>query len=758
MKAGGGVSRPPLRVCLSLVLAAVLFAPAGARAGHELPFYPSFYPQEIKIDSMEPAAAAPLVAKSAMQAYVGGDPFAGRKLPADMSTVDSLGGFLLVTLNPATPGLDTAERRCERARRIAGLLVQGPGWVAHPYPVTPYHADYLQHADVVAGIKAPAAAGETPRLRARGMLAERAAGKLRVADGPWDATVEEVALDDLLAPHRAGLNGSLGPVWVKQGWYHAWLLHAQSLSDPRAKQAAAESYRRLTTGAYDGLTELVALERRLVRALVAGCERVEAGYVLRREVFSAEFSQGIENIVSDSQTGFNSPAFIRTVKLKDFPWNGWLRLGIAGRPTAAWNPVGGFSDPAGRLLWAALSDPAAFPAPYAADWVPNRVSASPAAGGSMPGAGGSIPSAGGSIPEDALKPDPSSGQSREVGKGKTADAQMTYRVGASAFHDGTRMTAADAVYPVLLAARASPAKGRDWLGGVKVLRTESEVKKFADISFTFVTPVIDVYTSGTLDTAERQGALPWSPVPWTVLTLIEEAQARGWASATREEATRRHLPWLDLARDQKLKAQLAGLVETYAAQNYVPPLLKKLVAADEAQHRWQSLRQFYQRRHHFLVTNGPYQLAKWSETGVTLDVFRDFSYPLGVGAFDRFALPLRAWVTRTTAHGDRLEVQADVERAERFLRSYRLLREPLGSVGAQGDTADIPVCRFVALGPDGEVARAGASRDVQGGRIVVPLKGLGKPGPYTVLLALYVADNTVNPQITTVSYRPEGNP
>ena len=158
------------------------------------------------------------------------------------------------------------------------------------------------------------------------------------------------------------------------------------------------------------------------------------------------------------------------------------------------------------------------------------------------------------------------------------------------------------------------------------------------------------------------------------------------------------------------------------------------------------------------MTNGPYQLAKWSETGVTLDVFRDFTYPMGVGAFDRFALPLRAWIVKATPHGDRLEVQAEVERAERFLRSYRLLREPLGSVGAQGDTADIPVCRFVALGPDGEVARAGASREVQGGRIVVPLKGLAKPGPYTVLLALYVSDNTVNPQITTISYRPESGP
>ena len=743
METGGGVSRPPLRVWLLAALAVVVCLPAAARAGHELPFYPSFYPQEIKIDSMEPAVAAPLIAKSAVQAYVGGDPFAGRKLPADMATVESLGGFLVVTLNPAAPGLDSAERRCERARRIVGALAATPGWIAHPYPVTPYHADYFQHADLVSAVKP--SAGETFRLRARGALAERAAGKLRVADGAWDATVEEITLDDLLAAQRTGLNGSLGPPWVKQGWYHAWLLHSGSVADSGARQAAAEAYRRLTGGAYDGPTEQAALERRLVRALTAGCERVEAGYVLRREVYSAEFSQGIENIVADSQAGFNAPAFIRTVKLKDFPWNGWLRVGIAGRPAAAWNPIGGFSDPAGRLLWAALGDPAAFPAPYGSDWVPNRVSATAGA-------------AGAAIAEDALKPEPGTGPAREVGKGKTADAQTTYRVGASAFHDGTRMTAADAVYPVLLAARASAAKGRDWLGGIKVLRTETEVKKFADISFTFVTPVIDVYTSGALDPAERQSALPWSPVPWTVLTLLEEAQARGWAAATQEEATRRRLPWLDLARDPKLKAQLVGLVETYAAQNYVPPLLKKLVAADEAQHRWQSLRQFYQRRHHFLVTNGPYQLGKWSETGVTLEVFRDFTYPIGVGAFDRFALPLRAWIVRVAPHGDHLEVQADVERAERFLRSYRLLREPMGTVGAEGDKPDIPVCRFVALGPDGEVARVGSSREVQAGRLIVPLKGLAKPGPYTVLLALYVADNAVNPQITTVSYRPESAP
>jgi hypothetical protein len=748
----GGSRRPsPPVVFASVIVAASLFLADGALAGHELPFYPSFYPQEIRLDTMDPGAAAPLIAKGTVQAYVGADPWAGRKPPADVGGVESLGGFLVLTLNPAAPGYGTVQRRCERARHIAALLTPGPGWIANPYPVTPFHADYLQHFDIVQARKASiqaARAGDAPRLRARGLLAERATGKLRVTDGAWDATVEEISLDDLLASHRGGLNGHLGPAWVKHGWFHAWLLHSQSIADPAARQGAAETYRRLTTGAQEGPTEQVALERRFVRGLVAGCERVEIGYVVRREVYSAEFSQGVENIVADSQAGFNAPVFIRTVKLKDFPWNGWLRVAVAGKPAAAWNPVGGFSDPAGRFLWAAVGDPASFPMPGNSEWLPNRVTAAPGPAGAVPPA----------VPEDALKPDPSTGQAREVGKGKAAAVQTTYRVAASGFHDGTRMTAADAVFPVLLAARAGAARGRDWLAGIKVLRVEAETKKFADMSFTFTTPVIDVYTTAGLDPFERQAAIPWSAVPWTVMTLIDEAQSRGWAAATREESSRRGIPWLDLARDQKLKAQLARLVETYAEQAYVPPELKKLVAADEAQHRWQALKQFAQRRGHYLVTNGPYQLGKWSESGVTLEVFRDFTYPLGVGTFDRFAPPLRAWVARAAPRGDRLEVQADVERVEHFLRSYRLLREPMGTVGAEGDRADIPVCRFVALGPDGEVVRAGASRDVQAGRLIVPLQGLPKPGPYSVLLALYVGDNAVNPDIATVAFRPETAP
>ena len=95
---------------------------------------------------------------------------------------------------------------------------------------------------------------------------------------------------------------------------------------------------RLETGDYRDTVERVNLERELVAALTGGCRKRVAGYTVKRQYFSAEFTNGIENIGFDSIEGLNSPIFIRTVKLKDFPWNGWLVLGIDARARRSLEP------------------------------------------------------------------------------------------------------------------------------------------------------------------------------------------------------------------------------------------------------------------------------------------------------------------------------------------------------------------------------------------------------------------------------------
>jgi len=756
----------------ALVALAILAAPA--RAGHELPFYPGYYPQEIRLETLTPAAAVPLLRRSTLHAYVGADPFGGGRLPANVSAVESLAGYVVVTPGAAPPGADGPGARCAGAlaatRAVGAARVAG--FVAHPYPITPYHGDYLEHFDLAEASRRAvegAAAGAPPRLIPRGPLAERLVPASKggpVAKG--DAmVVEEIDLQGLLAPYMVAAGGSFSPPWLKEGWFHAYLLQASTMTDPAARPAADQLFHRLVSGAYEGPAERADIARRLVGRLGAGCERVVLGYSVRREPFNAEFSQGIENIAWDSQAGFDSDIFVRTAKLKDFPWNGWMRVGMATRPSAAWNPIAGFTDPAGRLLWAALGDPAFLPGPYGAGPVPHRaVPASVAVGGA----------AGVEIPEDALLPEPGSGVLREVGRGKTAKAKVVYRLWGSAAHDNTRVSPADAVYPYVFAARwgtvraqpgveydpavdAATQTARQALAGFRVVKVDSEVRRYADITFTYVVPVVEVYLNAASPDPEVLAALapPWSPVPWHVTVLMEEAVKRGVGAFSAGEARRRGVRWLDLARDAKTREALGSILDGLARENHVPEPLRRLVAADEAQTRWAALRQFAQRRGHYLVTSGAYQLEKWSDAAVVLQVFRDMNNPLGVGTYDRFAVPRRAYVARIAARGDRIEISPEIERLEKFLRQYRLVREPLGS-GADEDKVDVPACRFVIVAADGRVAAAGISRDVQAHRVVVDLKGRLRPGAYTALVALVLGDNYVAPEVATAQFRVEGSP
>jgi hypothetical protein len=760
-----------LSFALALVLLLALVTPAPA--GHELPFYPGYYPQEIRLETLTPTAAAAQLKNGALHAYVGADPFGGGRLPANVSPAESLHGYLVATLDAAMPGASTPQARCATAQRIGKSLgASRAGFVAHPYPITPYHADYLAHFDLAQSARKAvetAPAGAAPRLVPRGLVAERLLRppKEKNESKAAGASLEEVDLQSLLAAHTVAAGGSFAPPWLKEGWFHAYLLHAPSMTDAAARQAADSLYRRLVTGAYEGEAERADLERRLVSRLIAGCERVVLGYTVRRESFNSEFSQGIENIAWDSQAGFDSEIFVRTAKLKDFPWNGWMKVGTAARPAAAWNPVAGFTDVAGRLLWAALGDPGLLPAPYASGFVPHRaVPVAVLVGGAS----------GVDVPEDAVLPEPGTGRLLPVGKGKTAKAKVTYRLWGSAAHDNTRVTPADALYPYVFAARwsarrapgsveydpavdAATATAREALAGVRLVKVDSEVRRYSDITFTYVVPVVEVYLHSTSPDPQELAALapPWSAVPWHVTVLMEEAVKRGVGAFSATEARRRGVRWLDLARDPKTREELGAILDGLARQNHVPEPLKRLVAADEAQMRWAALRQFAQRRGHYLVTSGPYQLERWSDAAVVLQVFRDMNNPLGVGTYDRFAIPRRAYVSRITARGDRLEVSAEIERLEKFLREYRLVREPLGSRGEE-DKADLPACRYVILGQDGAVAAAGVAREMQASRLVVDLKGRLKPGAYTALVALALGDNLVNPEVATAQFRVEATP
>src|SRR5688572_14843787 len=123
------------------ILAAALALVGAAHAGHEFPFYPSFYPQEITVEALDAQTAAQRLAKGTLHAYAG-------TLETDLAktaAVASLGGYVVARFD---------RDGCAAARGLKQALPAGAVW--HPYPVTPFHADYLHHADRAEAARATA--------------------------------------------------------------------------------------------------------------------------------------------------------------------------------------------------------------------------------------------------------------------------------------------------------------------------------------------------------------------------------------------------------------------------------------------------------------------------------------------------------------------------------------------------------------------------------------------------------------------------
>ena len=207
-----------------------------------------------------------------------------------------------------------------------------------------------------------------------------------------------------------------------------------------------------------------------------------------------------------------------------------------------------------------------------------------------------------------------------------------------------------------------------WSGPMPARRASAS----ADVNFVRELFIIEVYAAVAPEDPEQDagGAPPWSALPWHLLVLMEEAVSRGFAAFSQAEAQRRGVEWLDLVRSEQTNAKLARAGRDVRARRL--PAGRVAIAGERGRGA-QALggaRGVPQDPGHLLVTNGPYRLKRWSGESVTLEAFRDLSYPLGVGSFDAYAIPRRGFVTavewngrRATAQGrhrDRREIPAQL--------------------------------------------------------------------------------------------------
>ena len=284
-----------------------------ARGGHEFPVYPSYYPHEIRIETMDPDRAGALLLEGKIQAYIGAEPGFTTAAPDSIRAVESLGSLVIVRVNPDSTLARDHDATCVLARTVVSEIAARHGELRfHPYPITPYDADYLYHADLADAARArfvgkSAATGATvarrPRARASGALAKSLlpAGWYTLAP-TWDVEIDEVSAAELAASATKETNGWMsprGPI----GLGASALLLAPAAEDPRQQIRVQADLDRLESGAYRGAVERINLERELVSTLTSSCRSIVAGYTVKREYISAEYSAGIENIASIPSPG-----------------------------------------------------------------------------------------------------------------------------------------------------------------------------------------------------------------------------------------------------------------------------------------------------------------------------------------------------------------------------------------------------------------------------------------------------------------------
>jgi hypothetical protein len=375
------------------------------------------------------------------------------------------------------------------------------------------------------------------------------------------------------------------------------------------------------------------------------------------------------------------------------------------------------------------------------------------------------------IPLDAILPEAGSGQLNSVGPGKTARLKLAYKVLGSAFHDGTRTGSADLLYAYAFAyrwgARGNGAQAhydaavdaatlalRRHLLGVRIAGVDAASKSFrvGDVAFVREVFTVEVYLDIAPEAPEWSAlvAPPWSTLPWPLLALMEQAVERGWAAFSSEEASRRGVAWLDLVRSAELGGKLATLAAELERDGYRPQALRARVSADEARKRWAALLAFYRAHGHFLATNGPYKLKSWSADGVTLEAFRDLSYPLGVGSYDAYAIPRRGFVTSVRWDGSRLVLSGDIEIVDKFQRSYRLVRTPLKSISPEVLRRAAPECRYIVTDENHRIVLSEVATPAADATFAIDFEGRLPAGRYTLAAVIAVAGNVMNAEIRRI--------
>lgn len=345
-------------------------------------------------------------------------------------------------------------------------------------------------------------------------------------------------------------------------------------------------------------------------------------------------SANVQGLVNDFGAGITSKYSLLDARSAG-NGNISLDIGVKQIHQGSWNTITGVQDLYSASIHSLIADAATFRHPYTGEVVSFR---SPWREINTEGPIGKI-----DVPSDVIKWNQTLQQWVQAGEGSTAISKVTFTPLYSNWHHGIPMDVSDMMYADYFTYEWGTNTGPgDRTVDPEFTPAASEALKLSKGS-RYVTPnniesYIDIWHYDEKEIA-GSGAF-FATEPWEILAASERIVMDGRLAYSRSEAQAKGVEWYDpIVREHAdmIKAEL----QTMKNEQFVPPALRDIITVEDAIKRYDASISWIENHGHAIIRNGAFYLENFNVAGgtITINAFRDSSYPFEVGHWSKYEIP-----------------------------------------------------------------------------------------------------------------------
>lgn len=350
-------------------------------------------------------------------------------------------------------------------------------------------------------------------------------------------------------------------------------------------------------------------------------------------------SASIQGLVNDFGAGITSKYSLLNARSGD--GNSSLDIGVKQIHQGSWNTIAGLQDLYSRSIYFMVADPDTFRHPYTGEVISFR---SPWTNITTEGPLGKL-----DVPADTIKWNQTLQRWVQSGEGSTATSMVTFTPLYSNWHHGIPMDVSDMMYGEYFAYEWGTNTGP----GDRTLDPEftpaaAEALKLSKgtryVSPDRIESYIDIWHYDEKEIADS--GVFFVNEPWEIAAAAERIVMEGRLAYSRSEAQTKEVGWYDpIVRDhaEMIKAELQEMKN----EQFIPSALKDIVTVQDAIRRYDASIRWIENHGHAIISNGAFYLDNFNVAGgtITIDAFRDVSYPFEAGHWSNYETPMLADIT-----------------------------------------------------------------------------------------------------------------